>query len=36
MPITVNGTVVGAVGVSGSASANDAAVADAGARAVTP
>ncbi|MGZ8412051.1 MAG: GlcG/HbpS family heme-binding protein [Gemmatirosa sp.] len=36
IPITVNGTVVGAVGVSGSASANDAAVADAGARAVTP
>lgn len=36
VPITVNGATVGAVGVSGSASANDAAVAEAGARVVTP
>jgi uncharacterized protein GlcG (DUF336 family) len=36
IPITVNGATVGAVGVSGSASANDATVAEAGARVVTP
>ena len=36
VPIMVGGVVVGAVGVSGSASANDARVAEAGAAAVTP
>lgn len=36
VPITVNGEVVGAVGVSGATSAQDAQVAQAGATAVTP